>query len=250
MKPTIEAIKARQWALFLDVDGTLLEFADHPEQVTVPDTLTAVLSQLHRELKGALALVSGRGISQLDRLFQPLQLASAGFHGSEIRDPNGQLHNFHTSDEALDIVKLKARSFVDQHPGMVFEDKGAAIALHYRQVPELETEVQAVADQLCKTLSEDYQALAGKMVVELKPAHRHKGHAIESLLQHPPFFGKTPVYLGDDVTDEDAFREVNRLGGLSIKVGEGDSLAAYRLQHPADVLAWLQQLATTLTQGL
>jgi trehalose 6-phosphate phosphatase len=217
-------------ALFLDFDGTMVDIAPQPHAVRVPQPLIGTVRWLHEYLGGAVAIISGRPIAQIDDFLQPLRLPVAGVHGAERRGADGTVKLLSTPP--LDEVEAAARALAAQHPTLLLEDKRGSLALHYRQAPELEslcvdTMQRAVARSPGLTL------LHGKMVVEAKPGGASKGHAIEAFLQEPPFQGRIPVFIGDDITDEVGFSTVQRLGGLGIKVGEGATVAWRRLPDPA-----------------
>jgi trehalose 6-phosphate phosphatase len=217
-------------ALFLDFDGTMVDIAPQPHAVHVPQPLLTVLQDLKDYLQGAVAVISGRPIEQIDALLDPLQLAVAGVHGAERRGADGRVHLLHT--HPLDHVEEAACELAAQYPGLLVENKRGSLALHYRLAPDLEelclrTMQDAVEDSPGITL------LRGKMVVEAKPGGASKGRAIEDFLAEPPFAGRTPIFIGDDVTDEVGFSTVQRLGGLGIKVGEGASVASHRLADPS-----------------
>ena len=233
---------AANWALFLDVDGTLVEFAEHPDEVRLmPDTLR-ILEQLQHCLDGALALVSGRGIAALDQLFAPLRLPSAGLHGLERRDDSGELQRPPVSAEDLAPVRAAAEAFAAEHPALIVEDKEYALALHYRRQPELEPAVEALLERvLSETGDSPRLALQrGKMVMEVKPTLATKGSAIEAFMAQPPWAGRIPVFIGDDVTDEHGFAVVNTLRGHSIKVGQEETAAGCRLCDIHQVIGWLR----------
>lgn len=217
-------------ALFLDFDGTLVDLAAQPEAITVPPGLVQVLGELSRSLGGALALISGRPIAQIDQFLQPLRLPAAGVHGTERRSLNGDLTLVHT--HPLEHVLEVASTLAGRHPGLIVESKRGSVALHYRQAPHLEQEcVQAM--QTAVERSPGLTLLHGKMVVEAKPGGASKGHAIEAFMHEPPFIGRAPVFVGDDVTDEVGFATVQRLRGLGIKVGEGPTVASQRIESAA-----------------
>jgi trehalose 6-phosphate phosphatase len=226
-------------ALFLDFDGTLIDIAATPESAKATPAEIALLAALQRATNGALALISGRSIARMDELFAPLVLPAAGQHGAERRDAKGRRHRYRIPAQALRPVAGGIRSFADRHRGLVFEDKGASFALHYRLAPELATAAYEAVREAAQPLGDAVEVQGGKMVVELKPAGCDKGRAIETFMQEPPFAGRVPVFLGDDLTDEYGFRVVNRIGGHSVKVGEGESAARWRLENPAATRAWL-----------
>ena len=230
----------RNWAFFLDLDGTLLDLAETPEAVDPGPEEVGLLRELHAATGGATALISGRSLARIDELFAPLVLPAAGQHGVERRDATGKRHRHRFPVNALKPAAGGIRSFAARHRGLVFEDKGASVALHYRQAPQLAAAAQRAVREAAEPLGESVEVQGGKMVVELKPAGCDKGKAIDQFMQEPPFAGRVAVFLGDDVTDEYGFRVVNRLGGHSVKVGEGPSAARWRLESPAGARAWLQ----------
>lgn len=227
-------------AFFLDVDGTLLDIAEAPDRVHVPRRVVSVLAQLAASLGGAVALVSGRPIEDLDRLLAPLRLPCAGLHGAERRDAAGALHRRRV-DGALDEARAELEAFCRDHPGALLEDKGAALALHVRQAPGAARQAEAVVAGLVARLAPGHVLQRGKCVLEIKPAGASKAVAIREFMAEPPFAGRVPVFVGDDVTDEDGFEEVNRRGGQSVRVGEGPTAARAGLAGPADVLDWLAE---------
>jgi trehalose 6-phosphate phosphatase len=235
----------RDAALFLDVDGTLLDIAPRPELVQVPRHLPPLLGRLADERGGALALVSGRTIADLDRLFDPWRGAAAGLHGRERRRLDGSwvaMVGDGAADVALDRIRSLAAQFVADHTGVLLEDKGGTLALHYRAAPQFAREsLQFVENQLTANRN-SLRLIAGKMVFELVPLHQGKDRAIAMFLDEAPFHGRFPVFLGDDVTDEDGFAEINRRGGLSIRVGPSAeaTVAACALPTVSATLAWLE----------
>jgi trehalose 6-phosphate phosphatase len=229
---------ADDWALFLDVDGCLLEFADAPDAVTVPAPLPALLERLAQRLDGALALVSGRALSSLDTLFAPMRLTAAGLHGLERRSALATVAAPPRS-AALEAVHGEARSLADGFPGALVEDKGSALGLHWRRAPQAADALRAFAEAALPRLP-GYRLQHGDHVVELRPAEGDKGAAIRALLEEAPFRGRVPVFAGDDITDESGFAVINARGGISVLVGDRTPSAAhYGLRDPADVLDWL-----------
>lgn len=224
-------------ALFLDFDGTLVDIAPQPEAVVVPPSLIRTLDAAQHYLGGALALISGRPIEQIDRFLHPMKLPVAGVHGAERRNARGELALL--PSPALDIVEEAALELVRAHPRVRVEIKRGSIALHYRQAPELEAQcVQTL--QRAVERSQGLTLLRGKMVVEAKPGGASKGAAIAAFMAEPPFAGRTPIFVGDDVTDEVGFATVQQMHGLGVKVGEGASVAHQRIATPAEFLQQLQ----------
>ncbi|MDP1708180.1 MAG: trehalose-phosphatase [Gammaproteobacteria bacterium] len=226
------------WAFFLDVDGTLLDIVQHPDDVQCGPGLIDTLAALH--CIAPVALISGRPIAMLDRLFAPLQLPAAGQHGAESRLSNGQVSRQDTHAQAFTAIRPALEQFARQHTGVLLEDKGLTLSLHYRMAPALEGEAQALMSHLLRQLGDDFVLMAGNKVFEIRPRGRDKGQAIATFMQTAPFSGHTPVFVGDDVTDEDGFRIVNWMGGYAIKVGEGATLARGRLEDAGEVLDWLR----------
>jgi trehalose 6-phosphate phosphatase len=225
-------------ALFLDFDGTLVDLAPRPEDVRVSDDLIAALSRLQDRLKGALAVVSGRPISQIDGFLAPLHLPAAGLHGLEHR---------HTVDADIERTKpgpeIRALKGVVRNSGLLekgvyLEDKGATLALHYRSVPAMEEAVVRLMNEALEALP-SLHIIRGKMVVEAKPFASDKGSAVRSFLEHAPFKGRKPIFIGDDVTDEDGIAAAQDAGGIGIKVGDGETCAHFRLRDVAAVHDWL-----------
>lgn len=226
---TFEDFLCPRCALFLDFDGTLVELAEHPLAIVVPEGLVATLSRMHDLLDGAVAVISGRPIDQIDHFLQPLVLGVAGVHGAERRRADGSIACLETPP--MGRVQSAAEALGQAHGALVVEVKRGSVALHYRQAPELAA-VCIAAMQDAVEHSQGLTLLHGKMVVEAKASQASKGRAIEAFLAEPPFAGRKPVFIGDDVTDEAGFAAVQRLGGLGVKVGEGPSAAACRLDNP------------------
>ena len=231
----------QSWCIFLDVDGTLLDFADTPDDVAVDAELVEVLGRLGPALDGALALVSGRPIAVLDRLFAPLRLPAAGVHGLERRNAQGATTDDPVDGLRLAIARHAIRQFVDRHPALIVEDKIRSLALHWRRDPALQNAVQTLLMSLLEQIGPDFELQQGAAVLELKPATRDKGSAVEAFLREPPFVGRVPVYIGDDATDADAFQAVERHGGWAIGVGPQPG-TALRLEDPRAVRRWLARL--------
>ena len=231
---------ARNWAFFLDLDGTLLEIAETPDAVGIGPEEKVLMERLVAAAGGAVAVISGRALARIDQIMAPLVLPAAGQHGAERRDAQGVRHRHRFPANVLRPVAVGIRSFAAQHQGLVFEDKGASVALHYRKAPQLARAAQAAVRDAAGPLGEQVEVQDGKMVVELKPAGCDKGKAIAQFMQEAPFAGRQPVFIGDDATDEYGFRVVNAMGGHSVKVGEGASVARWRLENPASTRAWLQ----------
>ncbi len=236
MNPRPPAISA-DCALFLDVDGCLLEFADDPWSVRASPQLIATLDALERRLDGALALVSGRTLDALDAIFAPARYAAVGLHGLERRgDADASAR-----DTRLATVVEAARMVIDAYPGALVEDKGRSLALHWRAAPAAGAAIHAFATQALAQLP-GHRLEPGNQVIELRPEGGDKGGAIRELMAMPPFAGRMPVFAGDDLTDEAGFAVVNAMGGISVLVGERLlSAATHRLADPPAVRAWLEE---------
>ena len=234
-----------RWALFLDIDGTLLDIAATPETVTVSETLRATLTVLQEQLSGAVALVSGRSIGAIDRLFAPLRFTIGGQHGAELRrQPGGTVETL-VEPERVAAIAAELRGLAEEFPGVEVEEKGLSIAIHFRNAPAAETPTWDAATAAAARSDGFLEVLRGKMVWDLRPHDVTKGTAIEMLLADPPFAGRVPVFLGDDRTDEDGFAAVSRLGGAGILVGlPRPTLAQFRLPDPEACRAWLDRVAT------
>ena len=233
-------------ALCLDVDGTILDLAPTPDAVEVPRWMVPLLQELHARLDGAVAFVSGRTIADIDRLFAPLKLPAIGVHGGEIRTAGDPV----IRDDQLSAELATAKPFLTRSiqplRGVMLEDKRSAIALHYRNAPDFGREVLKIAELALARMGGDFAVLVGKCVVEIRPRHLTKGTALARLMETPPFRGRTPIFAGDDVSDEDAFEVVNRLGGISVRVGEPVRTAATcQLADPDQLRRWLQELVAT-----
>ena len=240
---------ASDWAIFLDVDGTLLDIVEHPRAARVEVRLLAVLGHLQRLVRGAIALVSGRSITELDRLFAPLRLALAGQHGAERRSAAGEFHVESAASGALAYARGALAALSERNPGVLLEDKGLALAVHFRGAPGLEPLVERSLDEIVVRSAGGLALQRGKMVLELVPHGRNKGSAIAEYMREPPFAGRTAVFIGDDSADEPGFALVNGLGGHSVKVGPGASAARYRLSGAAEVRTWLAGYALWLERA-
>lgn len=227
------------WAFFLDVDGTLLEIAATPNAVHVDRRLLRMLDALHRACHGAVALVTGRALVDLERRFGDLKLPRVGQHGLERRDAAGRYSARPGAGKAKESIRQAVLPMVERL-ALGLEDKGMTLAVHCRQRPELEPLVLEEMTRLVERLGDGMVVQPGKCVVEVKPAGVDKGTAIEEFLAEPPFAGRVPVCIGDDLNDEHGFAVVNRRGGISIKVGEGDTGARYRMDGVDEVRAWLE----------
>ncbi len=242
--PPPPELHAETIALFLDVDGTLVEIEREPGAVHVPESLCQILDDLQRATGGALALVSGRALAQLDHLFAPLCLSAAGLHGLERRNLGRELVRAGPDPAVLEAAKARLAAFAGRHPGVLLEDKGLTLALHYRNAPAHKAAATATAQAAVASSQGALVLLEGKMVLELKPPGCDKGHAIAAFLGETPFAGRQPVFAGDDVTDEAGFKVVNRLGGISIRIGAdaAPTAAGHGLPDVRAMQSWLLEL--------
>lgn len=227
-------------ALFVDFDGTLAEIAPRPDAVALPAGMVQLLATLHTRLGGALAVVSGRPIAQLDAYLAPLSLPAAGLHGAERRSASAVVTRLPAAD--LGPVVAELQTLAALHTGLLVEPKPGAVALHYRLAPDCEA-LALQAMQAALQRSPGMVLMHGKMVIEMKPAEASKGRAIEAFMAEPPFAGRRPLFAGDDTTDESGFAVVQAAGGIGIKVGPGPTQARHRLDTPTRLHAWLQACA-------
>ncbi len=236
-------------SLFLDLDGTLAEIETQPELVGPDARRTGLLHSIGQALSGRLAIVSGRSISEIDRIVERSVQSVAGLHGLERRDALG-LASADPAAPGLAEARRRAQAFVAEQPGALFEDKGLAIAVHFRAVPDLHDEAEAFARGLAA--DHDLSLQAGKMVFELRTPGADKGDMVRAFMSEEPFRTGIPIFVGDDLTDEHAFAAATELGGMGILVGPPrETLALGRLNDVAGVLDWLEQGVTTgtLTTG-
>ena len=236
---------ARQCALFLDIDGTLIELAPTPDHVLVDDDIARLLPALGRRLGGAVALITGRTIRDADELFPGLGLPIAGQHGLERRSASGVLHTHGEGPPGYSWLHGELDQLCARHDGLWLEDKGATLALHYRLAPGLASYVHRTVRALVSTLGAagaEWKLQPGKRIIELKPAGRDKGAALLDYMAEPPFVGRLPVFVGDDRTDEFGFSAVTLLGGWAVKVGSGNTHARFRLRDVTSVRRWLTHL--------
>jgi trehalose 6-phosphate phosphatase len=238
------ALDLRDFALLLDVDGTLLDIAPTPHTVHVPESLLKALVRVGERTQGACALVSGRPIADLDLIFTPLRLPAVGGHGAEIRpDPKQDAHA-HRAMPLDRTLKRRLLAVANRYEGVATEDKGYSLALHFRLA--LDSGLSVVDDvfQVCKAFPADsYELLSGKAVIEVKSVGFNKGTAVRELMTYPPFAGRAPIFIGDDTTDEDAFEVVPEFKGLSISVGRRVPGVDAVFETPAEVRRWLERVA-------
>ena len=237
---------AQRWALFLDVDGTLLDFVDDPAAVQATPALKRQLHTLHDALGGALALVSGRGVDDLIRIFDDPAWELGGLHGLQLRHADRTRHDRDVDPVVRAQLQHGAEAIITQLPGVTLENKGPALALHCRRTPAQFDAMREAAGVLAGSLP-GFELQGGNLVMEIKPTGMDKGKVVRTILSQPPFADRLPVYVGDDLTDEHGFAAVSAAGGYGIRVGARTPTAArFTLPDPPAVHAWLQLLADTL----
>jgi trehalose 6-phosphate phosphatase len=243
----LQGLSPTNIALFLDVDGTMLDIAPVPEAVKVPKELSKALASLYESLRGALAIVSGRPIKQIDQLFKPLVLPASGEHGFEIRRvPHSPVERLQPP-AALHLLRPGIRELAKSMPGVIPEYKSGTIALHFRQVPDMAAPLLRALDKMIAAYSGEFAIQPGKMVYEIKSRGVDKGRAIAQMMMAPPFESRIPVFVGDDVTDEYGFTAVREMHGRAIHVGAAHGSADALLPSPSHVRAWLARLAADIT---
>jgi len=229
-----------KWALFLDIDGTLLEHAAHPDSVSVSDELRNLLGNIEQRLDGAVAFITGRSVAAVDRLFHPLKLRVAGLYGLEHRlTPDSPIE---AADEPADIAALADEIETELGSRAVYiERKGPVLAVHTRAAPHLLGRATQLVEEALIRLPEGYRVIAGNAGVELMPLEAAKGAAIRRFMKIPPFVGRRPAFLGDDTSDENGFETINGVGGVSIRVKpQGPTAARHAIDDVAGVIGWLQ----------
>ena len=235
---------AADWSFFFDIDGTLLDIAARPHEVRVEPGLLQLLQRLHAASGGAVALVSGRTVEDIDALFTPLTFPVAGQHGTECRGADGSIRRHGPPVAKLGVAAAELLRLTAGHAGVVLELKGMTLALHYRQAPGLGAFAEREMHRVAAGLGDAFELQAGKFVFEIKPSGKDKGSAIEEFIAEAPFAGRLPVFIGDDLTDEPGFDVVNHAGGHSVKVGAGGTRARWHLPDAAAVRRWLEAYVT------
>ena len=235
-------------ALFLDVDGTLIEFVPRPEEARVPPALLETLDELRRALGGALAVVSGRKLADIDRLFAPLTLAAGGQHGSEARFvPSAGVEVFVSTERPLAAVLEHVGPFLARHPRVRVERKGLSTAFHYREAVEVAPTLRAVLEAAVAPFEDALHLLDSHLCYDVRALHANKGKVVERFLAVAPFAGRVPVYVGDDWTDEDGFNAALASNGRAIRVGAPrPTLAREELSDPSAVRRWLDESLAAL----
>ncbi|MFL6797656.1 MAG: trehalose-phosphatase [Xanthobacteraceae bacterium] len=234
----------KQLAILLDVDGTIVDFAPTPREVFVSHTLRETLARLSEHTRGALAFVSGRPVSELDLIFSPLQLPAIGGHGAELRITAGTTPTAPRLPPLDPEIKRQFAAIAEVGPGIVLEDKGYSLALHFRLAPEKEQYVREAAARIRDNLSNaPIELLPGKLVVEVKQTGFSKATAVRELMTYQPFTGRRPLFIGDDVTDLGVFEVLPPFDGIGISVGVRVPGVASCFEQPSDVREWLEQIS-------
>lgn len=236
-----ESLDLKRHAMFLDFDGTLVDLVARPELVEVTAEARDTLAALVEKSDGAIAIITGRDIATVDAFLAPLKLPVAGVHGLTRRDVSGRFHEPQFDSAPLAKLKAELASLIGSEDGLLLEEKQGALVLHYRQRPDLE-EVCTAAMEKAARAHPSITTRIGKMVIEAVGYPTDKGRAIENFMNEAPFRGRIPVFAGDDVTDEDGFAVVERLGGLSVKVGSGETRASYRVTDRNALLNWFDHI--------
>ena len=232
------ALRADAHAVFLDFDGTLVEFSDDPQKVAIAPAALAQLQKLQSAHRGALAIVSGRRIADLDRFLSPMTFAAAGVHGLERRVAPGGETVMLAGPHALDDIRAALAGPLASAPGLALEDKGTALVIHYRTAPALQSRAKAMMQAAIES-RDDLVLMQGEGIVEVHPAGMDKGRAVADLMREAVFAGRIPIYVGDDVTDEFALAYVREAGGVSVKIGQAPSAAEFRLKDVTALHHWL-----------
>jgi trehalose 6-phosphate phosphatase len=246
--------RSAEWALFLDFDGTLVDIAPRPEAVVVPESLGPTLRSLRDTLNGALAIVTGRSIAVIDGFLAAGRFDTAGLHGVEHRLA-GEFFPCRPEDhpdlrKAIEALKDRFALI----PGVLIEDKGCSVAVHWRLAPDAEEKAGQAIAEMATALGPAYRLQRGKAVAEVLPARATKGDAIAQFLEDAPYRGRRPIFIGDDLTDEQAFERIAGLNGVPVRVGPGPTQARYRVATPSalrDVLArWAARGGIDFDEGL
>jgi trehalose 6-phosphate phosphatase len=231
-----------KFAIFTDFDGTLVDIAETPDSVDVPAALPHQIERAANELDSAFAVITGRQIIDIDKYLAPLVLPVAGAHGSQRRKADGSLETLPPEIiSGADLLAENLEPLLAANPDLIVERKDGAVALHYRQAPELERACQIAMEEAAYA-DDRFELVPGKMVIEARPRGLSKGTALRAFMQEAPFAGRTPIFIGDDTTDEDAFVAAQDLGGIGIKLGAGRTAARMRIANVASVHALIQGL--------
>jgi len=242
MMPSNLPAASLDWCLFLDVDGALAELAETAAPTAADATRRTLLDEVAERLGGAVALVSGRSIAGVDALFAPLRLPTAGLHGVERRKASGAVQGAGYVDAQLNAARAALAHFVAEHPGTLLEDRHRSLAVHFRGAPQHESSVRHAIAAAAKPMGTNYQVQQGNQMLEIKPYGFTKGTAVKEYLQEPPFSGRKPVFVGDDLWDSSGFRAVEVFGGICIAVGDRIG-GEWRAEDATAVRRWLETIA-------
>jgi trehalose 6-phosphate phosphatase len=245
MKAAKQLLKpSGNWALFLDFDGTLVDIASRPDDITIDPQLHSTLVGLKNRFQRAVAIISGRSIDALDYYINPCPVDAVGLHGHELR-VSGKIIKQLQKDPQLAQVLKDLKSAAKAFPGTLIEDKTYSIGLHWRTAPHYAEQMLNLAEIAQKNLGRYYRLQPGKRMIEILPAQADKATAIKQLLQTPFYKDRHPIFVGDDLTDESGFKTVNEKGGVSILVGTRDTAAHYRISSPTNLRSTLAEWAKT-----
>jgi trehalose 6-phosphate phosphatase len=240
MQPLDAPLPCADWALFLDVDGTLIDIAARPDRVSVPEGLPATLNRVKDRLGGALALISGRPLDDIDRLMAPYRLPCAAEHGAILRWGDGTVRSQGDRYVVQEKLREELREAARSWPGTIVEEKRYNVVVHYRQSPFCHGAVRDFTRSLAIKAGPEFEVLPARMAFEIRHRALNKGHAVNAFLAEPPFHSRRPVFVGDDVTDEDGFRMAVALGGIGIDV------RVVFAGEPSRVRAWLESFESQL----
>ena len=239
INPAVRAPAPRSdWALFLDIDGTLIDIASRPDAVIIPPALPSILEGAQKRLGGALAVVSGRPLATIDQFMAPLILPCAAEHGAVLRLPDGKLLEATSSMAVPPHWRERIGDALRKYKGVLLGDKSYSLDVHYRLAPHHEEEIGELVETVVAE-NPAFEVLPAHMAREIRHKSLNKGAAVQLLMKHPPFAGRTPVFVGDDVTDEDGFRAATQVGGLGLHVQDAFD------GKPAEVRRWLETFTLT-----
>ncbi len=243
-------IDLKEFAVLLDIDGTILNFAPTPREVWVPPSLRDTLQRLHARTEGAIAFVSGRSIDDMDLIFAPLEFPAIGGHGAEFRPTVGGDAAPSPLPPLAPAIKRRFAAVRDISPGVILEDKVHSLAVHFRLAPDKEAAVRRAVEAICASLPPDtVEVLPGKAVLEIKQAGFNKGTAVRELMTYPPFRGRRPIFIGDDTTDELVFPVLAEFNGIGFSVGRRVEGARGCFDAPRDVRNWLDTISREPAKG-
>jgi trehalose 6-phosphate phosphatase len=241
MQDDLPPLDWQRHAIFLDFDGTLAPIVPRPEQAAIGGQTREAVALMLEKTGGALAILSGRDLADIDAKLAPLRPPAAASHGVVRRDGQGHVRRDEGAAEQLSAAAERMEDFARPRDLLV-ERKAGAVTVHFRNHPEAGDAARALVDEIVSD-SQGLRAIHGNMVSEVAVAGANKGHALDAFMAEPPFAGRTPFVAGDDTTDEDAFEAAQRRGGLALKIGDGPSAARLRVSEIEAFLAWLHRAA-------